>query len=243
VSAPTGPDETRIRQLLFAQQGLAPDAPSRTKTQPVNDDSWWDRLYDEPADTHVSVKRTTPAKARIGRLPNWRRGETADLGADTADTTADSPDEEPDTKDTDPADKPPTSTDTVPDAADGWEDAPPEDESTPDAARRARTHPARLVHAQFAGLERRAQWLLNTGASATSGWLLGLEPTFAGWITDCGHDNGTLPAVILGVGMVCAGAYINHRARAWWPPLAWVCRIPFATAILALALYAPGATQ
>ena len=50
---------------------------------------------------------------------------------------------------------------------------------------------------------------------------------------DCLNHPNQVP-----VGTV--GAYASYRARGWWPPLAWTCRIPFSTALLALALYAPG---
>lgn len=123
-----------------------------------------------------------------------------------------------------------------------WEDAAPDDESTPQAVRRSKTRPSRRVQAEFAGLERRMRWLLSTGASAGIGWVLGLEGLLSGWIVDCGHDNSPGVGVILGIGMVAAGSYANYRTRGWWPPLAWCCRIPAATALLALCIYAPGVT-
>jgi hypothetical protein len=50
-------------------------------------------------------------------------------------------------------------------------------------------------------------------------------------------------ANVLGIAMVCGGGWICHRTSGWWPPLAWVCRVPFSSALLALLLFAPGTSS
>lgn len=131
-----------------------------------------------------------------------------------------------------------------PDDADPqWEDAEPGDESTPQAVRRARRSPAREWRAGWSQTDRRTRWLLINGAAAGAGWLLELAPLFRGWITDCGHQSGATAALCLGAGLVFGAALLDGRARGWWPPLAWACRIPLASAVLAVCLYAPGVPQ
>lgn len=127
-------------------------------------------------------------------------------------------------------------------AESGWEDADGDDESTPQAVRRSRRDPIRRIQTEFASLERRAQWAISTGAGAGIGWALGLEHLFGGWITSCGHDTTPGTGLILGLGLLGVCSYAAHATRRYWPPLAWACRIPAATALLALCLYAPGVT-
>lgn len=45
--------------------------------------------------------------------------------------------------------------------------------------------------------------------------------------------------LVLGAATVCAVPWLiaDRFTRRWWPPLAWVCRIPLASAVLAAALY------
>jgi hypothetical protein len=171
---------------------------------------WWERLYDEAQPDHAG------AASKRRRIPPLRRPEPR---KPTTEPEADPADEE---------------------EGDGWEDAEPDDESTPQAVRRGRRSPSRLVQAEFAGLERRMQWLISTAAGAGIGWAIGLEHLLHGWITDCAHDTTPTSGLILGLGLVAASAGAAYRARGWWPPLAWACRIPAATALLALCLYAPG---
>lgn len=125
----------------------------------------------------------------------------------------------------------------------GWEDEPGPDETTPQAVRRNRRDPVRRIQTEYAGLQPRIRWLINTGAGAALGWALGLEHLFGGWISSCGHDTTPGTGVILGVGLLGVCSYAAHATRRYWPPLAWACRIPATTALLALALYAPGVTS
>lgn len=123
-----------------------------------------------------------------------------------------------------------------------WEEAEPDDESTPAAVKRGKQR--QQIHAAYQGLDRRTRWLISTAPAAGAGWLLGLEQAMGGWIRQCQGDTGHVgTALTIGLGMVAIGAYAAYRTRGWWPPLAWCCRIPLASALLALALYAPGVTQ
>ena len=130
-----------------------------------------------------------------------------------------------------------------PEADPEWEDAEPVDESTPAVVRRDRRNPARELHTTWGQVDRRTRWLLTNGAAATAGWYLGLAPLFHGWVADCGRQSGTTAALCLGGGLILGTALLDGRTRGWWPPLAWACRIPLASAVLAIALYAPGVPQ
>ncbi|WP_327419709.1 hypothetical protein [Streptomyces sp. NBC_01233] len=83
------------------------------------------------------------------------------------------------------------------------------------------------------------RFLFNVGAGV-AGWAFGLTPTFGGWIGDCGRDYSISAALVLGGG-ICFGiaAFWDRRTRHWYWPLAWIARIPLASAVTALALYAP----
>ncbi|MFD3511216.1 hypothetical protein [Nocardia sp. NPDC058666] len=83
------------------------------------------------------------------------------------------------------------------------------------------------------------KFLFNVGAGA-AGWAFGLTPTFGGWIAACGRDYSISAALVLGGG-ICLGiaAFWDSRTRHWCRPLAWFARIPLASAVTALALYAP----
>lgn len=201
-------------------------------TPPDSDFDWWTALYPddepEPPETGPDAPEQPPDRfARLRKLsdslPDWRTRQTADLGGDGPDDTGETPDGAPPE----------------------WEETedPADPAQRPWTARRNPARPAtRHVQARYAGLEPRMRWLLVNGAAAALGWGLGLEQFLSGSIASCAHDTGTTPALILGVGMVAVGGYARHRTRTWWPPLAWVCTIPFATALLAVALYAPGVT-
>jgi hypothetical protein len=125
-----------------------------------------------------------------------------------------------------------------------WEDADPVDESTPQAVRRDRRNPAREWQAGWAQINRRTRWLVLNGGAAGTGWFAHLAPLFRSWIADCGHQSGTGAALWLGGGLILATAIADGSAQGWRPAfLVWVCRIPLASAVLAVALYAPGAAQ
>ncbi len=86
------------------------------------------------------------------------------------------------------------------------------------------------------------RFLYNASAAGT-GWLLGLYQQFASAIADCGHQTSIAGALTLGIGGTALIAHLwDRRTRHWWPGIAWAARIPLATALVALALYAPAAS-
>ncbi|MEC3994015.1 hypothetical protein VSR01_10840 [Actinacidiphila sp. DG2A-62] len=230
----TGPggDERRIRQLLRARGvGYAPQEPPPAA-------GWWDELYDDAHDDHHPGPDGPPPVAP--RLPDWRKGATVDL-ADLGGPDPERPDTAPEPE-KQPADE------AVEDDDAGetgeWADVDePDDTERPAPARGRRTPAARRAHAAYLELPARARAALYTGTAAGAGYWAGLAPLMQGWITDCGRHNGTTAGVVLGAGLVLAcGVLIDRRTRGWWGPLPWLCRIPLASALLALLLYAPGAS-
>jgi hypothetical protein len=226
----TGPgaDERRIRHLLTAR-GVG-----YTPQKPPPPSGWWDELYDDAHTDHHPGPDGPPAPAP--RLPDWRRGETADLRGEDPEELL------PPAKATAPA-----AVDTVdPDEDDDrWTDATdpddPAEQSPPDPRAPARAS-ARRATAAYLAIAPRTRTLLYNSTAAGRGYELGLVPLIKGWIVTCGTDTGHIStALLLGTGLVIgAGHFVDRRTRHWWPPLAWACRIPLASALLALALYAPG---
>ncbi|MEV7417726.1 hypothetical protein [Streptomyces sp. NPDC089919] len=88
-------------------------------------------------------------------------------------------------------------------------------------------------------LSNESKQLLENAAAVAGGWWIGLEPLYAGWINDCGR-NSISGALVLG-GVLCLGtaAVWDRRTRHWHPVIRWIARIPLASAVTALALYAP----
>jgi len=83
--------------------------------------------------------------------------------------------------------------------------------------------------------------LLYNASAAGAGWGLGLYGKFAWALTDCGEQSIS-GALVLGIGGTALIAHLwDRRTRHWWPGIAWAARIPLATAVLALALWAPAA--
>ena len=84
--------------------------------------------------------------------------------------------------------------------------------------------------------------LLYNATAAGAGWGLGLYQQFAAALADCGTSYSIGGALVLGAGGSLLIAHVwDRRTRHWWPGIAWVARIPLATAVLALALWAPAA--
>lgn len=81
--------------------------------------------------------------------------------------------------------------------------------------------------------------LVNAGA-AGAGYLLGLVPMFGSWIEECGETTSIGGALVLGGSITFVLTHFwDRHTRHWHPVLAWVARIPLASVITALALYAP----
>lgn len=85
------------------------------------------------------------------------------------------------------------------------------------------------------------RFLYNASAAGT-GWALGLYGKFAWAINDCATQEGIGAAIVIGIsGTVLIAHVWDRRTRHWWTGIAWAARIPLATAICALALWAPAA--
>ncbi|MFF9322984.1 hypothetical protein ACF1BP_37105 [Streptomyces sp. NPDC014735] len=81
--------------------------------------------------------------------------------------------------------------------------------------------------------------LANAGAAGAGYWL-GLVPLIGHAIEECGRTTSIGGALTLGGGLVLFVAHVwDRKTRHWNPFVAWVARIPLASAITALALYAP----
>lgn len=94
-----------------------------------------------------------------------------------------------------------------------------------------------------AALSPRTRAGLYNASAAGAGWGLGLYDQFASALRDCGQTEGTGAALVLGIAASLLIAHVwDRRTRHWWPGIAWAARIPLATALLALALWAPAAT-
>lgn len=84
--------------------------------------------------------------------------------------------------------------------------------------------------------------LLYNATAAGAGWGLGLYQEFADAIADCGQQSIGGALVLSAVGILLIAHLWDRRTRHWWPGIAWVARIPLATALLAVALWAPAAS-
>jgi hypothetical protein len=94
-----------------------------------------------------------------------------------------------------------------------------------------------------AALSTRTRHFLYNASASGAGWGLGLYHQFAGAIADCGARYSISGALVLGIGGCLVIAHVwDRHTRHWWPGIAWVARIPLATALTALALWAPAAT-
>lgn len=189
-------------------------------------EDWWERLYADDA----SPPQTRPVTKARTRLPDW--WEAARFIVMDDDTQ-----EEPDAKDDDQED------------AKGG----PEPDDAPEPAGDAKPKNAWLIpqagywpQPTLPSLPARpalsdgTKWLLYNAAAAGAGWYMGIGPAIGGWIESCGRETSIGGALALGGG-ICLGiaAMWDSRTRHWYRPLAWLARIPLASALAALALYAP----
>ncbi|MFB7440229.1 hypothetical protein ACFC01_18030 [Streptomyces mirabilis] len=104
--------------------------------------------------------------------------------------------------------------------------------------------PDALTHVPArAALSPKTRAALYNASAAGAGWGLGLYHQVAASIADCGTRYSTSGALTLGIGSCLLIAHVwDRRTRHWQPAaLAWAARIPLATTILALALWAPRA--
>ncbi|MFD5033623.1 hypothetical protein ACFWM0_24930 [Streptomyces sp. NPDC058405] len=224
-------DERRVRHMLRQRidgptahqptpaQAIPPRPTNAPAAAPVGD--WWDDLYDDEK----------PAGPALGgaRLPDWRKPKPA-LEA----PTEDEPDEEPAAgEDPEPEEEQEQDQEQVAPAPPGW--LQPQPGYYPPL-------PAVLPAVQKtpAALSPKTRQLIYNAGAAGAGYGFGLLDLFARAINDCGTETGIGGALVLGIGSCLLIAHIwDRRTRHWWIGLAWAARIPLATAITALALYAP----
>lgn len=187
---------------------------------------WWDRLY-----TEAAAPAPVPAPPQQ-RLPDWRTGEGITLGkpeapAEPAPEPAEADEEQLLTED-----------DELEEELDNPEDAEIEEWDEPEARVRRSPRDVLRVHATQ---QRRLAILVYNGTAAAAGWGIGLVSGIHALIASCAQQTqSTNAGVILGVGICIAiGAAFDQRMRHAWAPLAWACRIPLASAVLALGLFAP----
>ncbi|MFC1410389.1 hypothetical protein ACEZCY_14100 [Streptacidiphilus sp. N1-12] len=187
---------------------------------------WWDRLY-----TEAAAPAPAPAAPPHQRLPDWRTGEGIELGKPEAPAE---PDPEPEPAEAEEEQLLAEDEE----EPDDQEDAEAEDWDEPEA--RSRRSPREMLSAHSTQ-RRRFAILVYNGTAAAAGWGIGLVPAIHTLIASCAQQTqSTTAGVILGVGICIAiGAAVDQRTRHAWAPLAWVCRIPLASAFLALGLYAP----
>lgn len=213
-----GPDEVRMRGIL-RRNGVGYDAglpavPPRLpdEYEPAPDpDAWWDELY---PDEQPPPPKSVPSPRRSDW---WSKEPPVDVDESAAD-------EEPDVEATP--------------AGPG--------RFTPQPGYWPRPHMPAAVHRQrdraADAISPGTRRLLYNASAAGAGWVLGLYQQFAGALADCGTSYSISGALVLGAGGIALIAHMwDRRTRHWWPGIAWVARIPLATAITALALWAPAA--
>lgn len=181
-------------------------------TEPRTED-WWDRLYDPSA--------TDTAESRV---PEWWRTSVEEPGMERESTS-------------EPESGPELVAEPEPEP-ERWAPRPEPREAARAAVRRG-GESARGVAEGL--VQPRARWLLYSVPAAAAGWWSGLGAEMQGWLADCGRAYSVSTALLLGFGVCAVTAMaVDARTRHWWPPLAWICHIPHATAVTALLLYAPG---
>jgi hypothetical protein len=197
------------------------------------------------------VADTPPNRPSTSRLPDWWRTKpdltapdvaTAEPGTGTGTAAGAGPDWWDELyADADAAGKEPAvgtaAADAEPDEGSGstWWTVQPDYYPRPHPPAWLTQAPARVP------LSPKTRSALYNASAAGSGWALGLYDLFANAIADCGQQSIS-GALVLGAGGCLLIAHVwDRRTRHWWPGLAWAARIPLATAITALALWAPAA--
>ncbi|MFF9279540.1 hypothetical protein [Streptomyces griseosporeus] len=116
---------------------------------------------------------------------------------------------------------------------------------TPPPAAPVPETPAQRQEREWRAAVRR--WLARHGAAALVGWAFGLYDAFAG-LVHTARSGGVAAGLAMAAFTYLGGEFLLARFGRFVPPklrpaAAWACRIPFATALLATALYAPRALQ
>ncbi len=206
-----------------------------------------DAPADNGVDTPVEDSAPRPAASSGGRIPDWWSGERVALG--DADVEPEPVCEHPEPLEVyDPfgelvAYLCPACDAQLPADTDTEEESAPEPyDGLVERGRSAASKASGWLPAGAKGVELnpRARRLLYNGSAAGLGWYLHIGPPIKHAIESCGREAGIGASLVLGVG-ICGviAVVVDRRTRHWWPPLAWVCRAPLASAVLALCLYAP----
>ncbi|HCA86357.1 MAG TPA: hypothetical protein DEQ61_13155 [Streptomyces sp.] len=81
--------------------------------------------------------------------------------------------------------------------------------------------------------QHKTRHLVYWGTAAATGWWTGLSPMLLDAMTTRGAADGVAAGVWTGIGFTIFGSLLA------WSLRVWICRIPLAAAVLALALYGP----
>ncbi|WP_141713807.1 hypothetical protein [Streptomyces sp. AVP053U2] len=181
-----------------------------------------------------------PDRPITNRLPDWWRAKPEQLPEPSTDTSPDWWDELYSGDDVTSTVKEPAATVAAEPRGEGsgttWWTAQPGYYPRPHPPAWLTEAPARIP------LSPKTRAALYNASAAGTGWALGLYDPFAGALASCGTDFSISGALVLGTGGCLLIAHLwDRRTRHWWPGLAWAARIPLATAVLALALWAPAA--
>lgn len=194
-------------------------------------DDWWDRLYAD--DTSTRRPQARPVSKATTRLPDWWEAKP-DLTIPADDTEAETEGQDEGAEEEPDDNSEPEGDDSVqaddPTSKNGWFVRKTGYWPTPTLP----NVPARPALSD--GTKR----LLYNASAAGAGYYLGLTPTIGDLIESCGQETSIGGALVLGAG-ICLGIAVmwDSRTRHWYRPLAWAARIPLASALTALALYAP----
>lgn len=196
-------------------------------------DDWWDRLYDTDEPTRPDRAPRwweQPPTPGVPRLPDWRTGQAITLERHT-DPEDDEPN--PDTDDVD----------LLEDQDEGDDEGDDVENSATPARLRRRARPrayyGRPTPQFHLTLDYRTRVVLYNSAAYATGALFGLPQLIGHWIAATGLAHSSNGALALGIGICVVAGVFDWRTRCYWPPLAWVCRIPLASAAVALTCYAP----
>ncbi|MER7395471.1 hypothetical protein ABT381_08140 [Streptomyces sp. NPDC000151] len=199
-------------------------------------DDWWDRLYaDEdqvPAEDPAPLRVAVPAD----RLPDWWADKPVHLGPEE-DTEPEPEDTDPDEVDEEPEELEEThGQEHDADGSDGIAAPVPAPKAPAADSFWRGWAPAGAVGMQLLHPSRGRRLIYNASAAAL-GWGLHLDDPVQQLVAYVGREFSDTAVLILSAALVVAvGVLIDHKTRHWWPPLAWICRIPLATTLLALAL-------
>ncbi|GGO60113.1 hypothetical protein [Streptomyces lasiicapitis] len=109
--------------------------------------------------------------------------------------------------------------------------------------RRSRSYDTRDLHQWWWSLAPSARFLIYNGPAAVVGYVSHWPQNIRSLLNECHQEtDNVLAAVIVGVVLcVVVDHFLDRRSRHWWGPLPWLCRIPLASCVLGVLIFAPGA--